>query len=79
MMFKSIVYLFLITPLCRAAPAKLGITLGGSDGSLPTLTLPYATYRATKYNPNGDVCAILERPFAEEILSFSKHINVNEV
>lgn len=38
-----------------AAPPKLGLKFEKRAGGLPTLTLPYGTYRAAKYNPNGDV------------------------
>lgn len=38
-----------------AAPPWLGLQFEKRAGELPTLTLPYATYRAARYNPNGDV------------------------
>ena len=40
---------------CHAAPANLGLNFEKRAGSLPTLTLPYATYQASSYNPDGDV------------------------
>ena len=39
---------------CHAVPAPLGLRFEKRD-TLPTLTLPYATYQASNYNPNGDV------------------------
>lgn len=44
----------LLVALCHAAPAKLGLQFDKRDGQ-PTLTLPYATYRAASYDANGDV------------------------
>ena len=46
--------IFLLFSHCLAAPAPLGLKFEKRD-VLPTLTLPYATYRASNYNPNGDV------------------------
>ncbi|KAL8715444.1 MAG: hypothetical protein Q9220_000778 [cf. Caloplaca sp. 1 TL-2023] len=37
-----------------AAPPQLGLKFEKRQGALPTLTLPYATYRAARYNANGD-------------------------
>ncbi|KAL8951799.1 MAG: hypothetical protein Q9222_002248 [Ikaeria aurantiellina] len=37
-----------------AAPPPLGVKFEKRAGALPTLTLPYATYRAASYNTNGD-------------------------
>lgn len=45
----------LVAP-CLAAPANLGLKFNKRAGGLPTLTLPYGTWRASSYNPNGDVC-----------------------
>lgn len=40
--------------LCGALQFPLGLRLDKTAG-LPTLTLPYATYRAASFDPNGDV------------------------
>lgn len=45
-----------LAAVCCAAPANLGLRFDKRAGSLPTLKLPYATYQAANYNPNGDVC-----------------------
>lgn len=37
------------------ATPPLGLNFEKRAGQLPTLTLPYATYRATKFNSDGDV------------------------
>ncbi len=55
----SLTLLFTLVAICRAAPANVGITFEKRANAMPTLTLPYATYRAASYNPNGDVGAIL--------------------
>ena len=39
----------------HATSSKLGLRFDKRQSALPTLTLPYATYRAANYNPNGDV------------------------
>ena len=44
-----------VCAVCLAAPAKLGLSFDKRAGSLPTLVLPYATYQAANYNPDGDV------------------------
>lgn len=49
----------LLAAVCHTAPANIGLSFDKRAGSLPTLTLPYATYQATSYNPNGDVCLSL--------------------
>lgn len=36
-------------------PVELGIRFDTHAGGLPTLTLPYGTWRASKFDPNGDV------------------------
>ena len=57
---NSILALLLaLTAVCRTAPANLGLNFDKRAGSLPTLKLPYATYQAASYNPNGDVCLFL--------------------
>lgn len=48
-----------LAAICRAASANLGLSFDKRAGSLPTLKLPYATYQAASYNPNGDVCLTL--------------------
>ena len=51
-----------VVAVCRAAPAKLGLSLDKRAGSLPTLVLPYATYQAANYNPDGDVSRSSQDP-----------------
>lgn len=51
--------LTLAVALARAAPANLGIKFDKRANALPTLTLPYGTWRAHSYDPNGDVRALL--------------------
>ena len=51
--------LFLIAGLISTAlavPLTLGITLGSGSNALPTLTLPYGTYKAYSYDTSDDVC-----------------------
>jgi hypothetical protein len=36
---------------------KLGLIFDKRANALPTLNLPYATYQATNYDPNGGVCS----------------------
>lgn len=51
-------YIFLSLALawfCITAPTDHGIRFDKRDGALPTLTLPYGTWQATKFDPNGDV------------------------
>ncbi|KAL8719749.1 MAG: hypothetical protein Q9181_008026, partial [Wetmoreana brouardii] len=41
--------------LSHAAPPQISLQFDKKQaGALPTITLPYATYRAARYNPNGD-------------------------
>ncbi|KAL8836944.1 MAG: hypothetical protein Q9170_002705 [Blastenia crenularia] len=47
-----------------AAPAQLGIKFDKRAGALPTLTLPYATYRAARYEANGDLYVFKNIRFA---------------
>lgn len=54
-MIKYIFSVLLLVRLCIAAPADCGIRFDKRDGALPFLTLPYGTWQATKYDPNGDV------------------------
>ena len=51
----SLAFTLALGTLCCAAPADLGLKLDKRAGTMPTLTLPYATYQASSYNPNGDV------------------------
>ena len=41
--------------LCCASPAKLRLKSDRRADTMPTLTLPYSSYKASNYNPNGDV------------------------
>lgn len=51
-----------ICALSFAAPAQLGLSFDKRADSLPVLNLPYASYQATNYNPNGDVSLPFEAP-----------------
>ncbi|KAL8746200.1 MAG: hypothetical protein Q9190_001754 [Brigantiaea leucoxantha] len=51
----SLLCIVSLATLCIAAPANLGLKFDKRADGLPTLTLPYATYRAARYNPNGDI------------------------
>lgn len=53
-------FLFLVglLPSVLAAPLSLGIAFSTTDG-LPTLTLPYATYKAYSYDVTDDVSSRL--------------------
>ena len=54
-MKQALALILSLAALCPAAPAGLGLSFDKRAGSLPTLKLPYATYQAASYNPNGDV------------------------
>lgn len=60
-MLKLIFTLCLWAATCTAFVKLPQFTLKSGEGAeaLPTLTLPYATYRAARYDPNGDVCSFL--------------------
>ncbi|KAF8246312.1 alpha/beta-hydrolase [Wilcoxina mikolae CBS 423.85] len=47
-------FLVSLLPTALAVPLTLGITLGPGSNDLPTLTLPYATYKAYSYDVTGD-------------------------
>ena len=63
MLFSSsfICGVVLLAAPCLAAPADLGLKFNRRDGALPTLTLPYGTWQASHYEPNGDVCSPYSR------------------
>ena len=44
-----------LAAISHTAPANLGLNFDKRVGNLPTLKLPYATYQAASYNPDGDV------------------------
>ena len=54
-MIRILVSIYLLAITTLAAPPQLGLKFDKNAGGLPTLTLPYATYRAASYNPNGEV------------------------
>lgn len=57
MLFSSFICgAVLLAAPCLAAPAELGLKFNKRAGALPTLTLPYGTWQASSYNPDGDVC-----------------------
>ena len=53
---KLIVALYsVLVAICHAASSDLGLKFDKRQSALPTLTLPYATYQAADYNPDGEV------------------------
>lgn len=55
-MFNSFFVLASLLVSSHAAPAPdTGLKFEKRAGALPTLTLPYGTWRAAHYNPDGDV------------------------
>ncbi|KAL8717750.1 MAG: hypothetical protein Q9225_005036 [Loekoesia sp. 1 TL-2023] len=50
--------------IALAAPQQIRLQFDKRDGALPVLTLPYATYRAARYNPNGDIYVFKNIRFA---------------
>lgn len=50
-------FLSALLPSALAAPLALGITFGSGSANLPTLTLPYASYKAYSYDVTDDVWA----------------------
>ncbi|KAL8637666.1 MAG: hypothetical protein Q9228_005088, partial [Teloschistes exilis] len=63
-MFKVLLALSFWAATILAAPSPLGLKFEKRAGQLPTLTLPYATYRAASYNPNGDIYVFKNIRFA---------------
>lgn len=54
-MIEYILLSLLLASFCITAPTEQGIRFDKRDGALPTLTLPYGTWQATKFDPNGNV------------------------
>ncbi|CAL8578603.1 hypothetical protein XPA_004372 [Xanthoria parietina] len=54
---------FFYAALCSSTQVPLGLGLDMTAG-LPTLTLPYAKYRASSFNPNGDIYTFKNIRFA---------------
>ena len=48
--------ILLLSSVCESAPLEAGVQFDKRADGLPLLKLPYGTWRASKYNPNGDVC-----------------------
>ncbi|KAL8684730.1 MAG: hypothetical protein Q9224_006164, partial [Gallowayella concinna] len=63
-MIKLLITVCLWVSATLAASPHLGLKFEKRAGSLPTLTLPYATYRAAKYDPNGDIYVFKNIRFA---------------
>lgn len=64
-MFSLYLSVLFLVAECLAVPATEGVSFDKRAGELPTLTLPYATYRAASYNPNGDVLRLLAQKMGE--------------
>ncbi|KAL2036774.1 hypothetical protein N7G274_010498 [Stereocaulon virgatum] len=60
----NFVYFLALLTIYHGAPAKLGLSFDNGANALPTLTLPYATYQATNYNPNGGIYTFKNVRFA---------------
>lgn len=70
----TLLCLWAVATISAAPSSPLGLKFEKRAGELlPTLTLPYATYRAASYDPNGDVCMI-SGLFSLSLLS-SQHIS----
>ena len=54
-MINVLISFGLWTAATLAALSPLGVKFDKRADGLPTLTLPYATYRAKSFNSNGDV------------------------
>lgn len=66
-MLSVVVFALSMAVLAAAAPAatatqKLGIRFEDSEGELPILSLPYATYKATSYEVADDVRLSVQLP-----------------
>lgn len=69
-MIPVILLILSMVALVVAAPTatttqNLRITFEDSEGELPVLSLPYATYRAASYEVANDVCAPFRYPQAQ--------------
>ncbi|KAL8726444.1 MAG: hypothetical protein Q9166_006722 [cf. Caloplaca sp. 2 TL-2023] len=63
-MVKSIIAACFWAATTLAAPPQLGLKFDKRADALPTLTLPYATYRAARYNSDGDIYVFKNIRFA---------------
>ncbi|KAL8646019.1 MAG: hypothetical protein Q9226_007047, partial [Calogaya cf. arnoldii] len=63
-MIKLLICLCLCTAVTIASSPQLGIKFDKRDDGLPILTLPYATYRAASFNPDGDIYVFKNIRFA---------------
>ncbi|KAL8650968.1 MAG: hypothetical protein Q9210_003512 [Variospora velana] len=65
MMLKALIFAAIACASSTfAAPPQLGLKFDKRADALPTLTLPYGTYRAARYNPNGDLYVFKNIRFA---------------
>ncbi|KAL8788912.1 MAG: hypothetical protein Q9213_001435 [Squamulea squamosa] len=55
---------FILAAAVYAAPPQLSLKSDRRADALPTLTLPYATYRASKFDPSGDIYVFKNIRFA---------------
>lgn len=49
-------------PTTSSGGDDLGLKFDKNADELPTLALPYATYRASEYDSDGDASSLLRRP-----------------
>ncbi|KAL8838672.1 MAG: hypothetical protein Q9176_004912 [Flavoplaca citrina] len=63
-MIDLLIFLYLFANAPLAASLQLGLNIDLNADGLPTLTLPYATYRAKKFNPDGDIYVFKNIRFA---------------
>ncbi|KAL9074453.1 MAG: hypothetical protein Q9161_002241 [Pseudevernia consocians] len=61
---QALVLAFSLAAVSHTAPANLGLNFDKRAGDLPTLKLPYATYQAASYNPDGDIYTFKNIRFA---------------
>ena len=55
MFASNLLHLLTLVVTSFVAAADLGLKFEKRAGALPTLTLPYGTYQANSFDPNGEV------------------------
>ena len=54
-MLNFLIFLYLVAIVSPTSSLQLGLSFDLTAHGLPILTLPYASYRAKEFNPDGDV------------------------
>lgn len=67
MFVSSLLQLLTLLMACLATSAETGLKFEKRAGALPTLTLPYGTYRADNFNPDGEVGKSYKRPGKKQL------------